>query len=362
MSMKKMVCLPVLLLLYISSFSQSKAKVENIIIITIDGCRWQEVFGGADSVILFNDQFRKSDARRLTNRFWATTPEERRKKLMPFVWNTIATQGRIYGNRLYGNNVSVFNKTNISNPGYCEIFTGYADSTIKNNDLINNKNTNLFSFINKQPGFKGKVASFASWDRVMGYLNADENDYMINGGYLDVPGDALSPLQKTLNNLQQLYHAKESSRPDYITYLHAKEYLRLHQPRALSIGFAWSDDMAHDGSYPLYLEKIFTFDNMIQDLWEYVQTLPQYKNKTAMLITVDHGRGLEAKWTSHGPSVPHANEIWFALIAPGVSNKGEMKTSGQYYQQQFAQTMAHLLGLHFTAEHPVADAIADVFE
>lgn len=360
--MKKIVCLQVMFLFVFSAFSQPKVKVENIIMITIDGCRWQEVFGGADSVILFNEQFRKTDAKRLTGRFWAKTAAERRQKLMPFMWSTIAEQGRIYGNRGYGNNVSVRNKTNISNPGYCEIFTGYVDTTVKNNDLVYNKNTNLFAFINRQPHFKGKAASFASWDRAMGYLNANESGYMINGGYLDVTGDNLTPLQKTLNNLQQLYHAKESSRPDYITYLHAKEYVRLHQPRALSIGFAWTDDMAHDGSYPLYLEKIFTFDNMIQDLWEYVQTLPQYKDKTAMLITVDHGRGLEEKWTSHGPAVPHANEMWFALIAPGVSNKGEMKTPGQYYQQQFAQTMAHLLGLHFKAEHPVADAIEDVFK
>lgn len=60
--MKKIVCLPVMFLFAFSAFAQS--KVENIIMITIYGCRRQEVFGGADSVILFNDKFRKSDASR----------------------------------------------------------------------------------------------------------------------------------------------------------------------------------------------------------------------------------------------------------------------------------------------------------
>ncbi|WP_346239214.1 hypothetical protein ABDK00_010785 [Niabella insulamsoli] len=341
-------------------FSQTAKSPENVIVITIDGCRWNEVFGGADSAILFNEKFKKTEFKRLSGRFWHLDPRERRKKLMPFMWSTIEKEGRIYGNKNFGSDVYVRNKTSISNPGYAEIFTGYADPAIVSNELSYNKNINLFAFLNKQPGFKNKVASFASWDRALGYLNAEENDFLINGGYLDVKGDALSPLQKTLNNLQQLYHAKESSRPDYITYLHAKEYVRLHQPRALSIGFAWTDDMAHDGSYPKYLEKILEFDNMIQDLWQYVQSLPQYKNNTVMFITVDHGRGYEEQWVSHGAQTPHANEIWFAIIGAGITRKGEIKKAGVYYQDQFAQTLAHLLGFTFTANHPVATRILDV--
>ena len=42
---------------------------------------------------------------------------------------------------------------------------------------------------------------------------------------------------------------------------------------------------------------------------------------------------------------------------PGIKVKGEVKASQQLYQKQFAQTMAAILGLKFTAEHPVADKI-----
>ena len=346
-----------LVFVHLTGFSQSDDKADNLIVITIDGLRWNEIFGGADSILLFDDQFKKTEARRLTGKFWAETETERRTRLMPFMWGTIAKEGRIYGNRKHGNNVSVSNSTNISNPGYSEIFTGYADPEIKSNQMIDNPNTNVFEFINKQPEFQGKIASFASWDRAQAYLNAKRSGFMINGGHYDVTGPSLSPLQITLNNLQQLAHRGESSRPDYITYLHAKEYLRLNQPRVLSIGFAWTDDMAHDGSYPLYLEKAFSFDNMIQDLWEYVQSLPQYKDKTALLITVDHGRGYGKEWVSHGASIPHAEEIWFAAMGPGIGPKGEMKTKVDLYQKQFAQTMANLLGLTFQAEHDIGSAI-----
>lgn len=358
--MRKLLSLVIFLLPSVFLFAQSSERAENLIVITIDGARWNDVFGGADSTILYNDKFKKTEAARLTRKFWAETVNERRQKLMPFLWSTIEKEGRIYGNREYGNKVSVKNLTNISKPGYSEIFTGTVDTSIKSNDLTKNPNTNVFEFINKQPSFEGKVASFASWDRAAAYLNAERSGFLINGGHVDMTGTELSPLQKTLNNLQQLAHRGESSRPDYITYLHAKEYLRINQPRVLSIGFAWTDDMAHDGSYPLYLEKIFTFDTMIADLWNYVQSLPQYKDKTALLITVDHGRGLSEQWTSHGASIPHSNEIWFAIMGPGISPKGEMKVNADLYQNQFAQTMAYLLGLQYQSPQPIGAKIENL--
>ena len=351
-----------LLFFCVTSFSQSKGKIENLILVTIDGCRWQEVFRGADSSLLFNEKYRKTEAGRLTSKFWDADVNKRREKLFPFLWNTIAKQGRLYGNRDLNSAFSVRNQTNISYPGYAEIFTGYADTAIKNNEMVYNKNTNVFEFLNQQKTLKGKVASFASWNRANGYLNIKSSSFFINGGYEDVKGNNLSVMQQTLNNLQQNYVSWEHSRADHITYLQAKEYLRINKPRVLSIGFAWTDDMAHDGSYPNYLEKVYIMDNMIQDLWGYVQTVPQYKNKTALLVIVDHGRGLADEWRSHGPNTKHANETWLAVIAPGISPAGEMRNTKTYYNDQLAQTIAKMLGYTFTAKHPVGEAIDELIK
>lgn len=346
----------------VKCLAQSGGNVENLILVTIDGCRWQEVFYGADSSLLYNEKYRKTEAGRFTSKFWDAEVNKRREKLFPFLWNTVARQGRLYGNRDLGSAFSVRNPTNISYPGYAEIFTGYVDTAIKNNDMVYNKNTNVFEFLNRQKALKGKVASFASWNRANGYLNIQSSTFFINGGYEDVKGDNLSVMQQTLNNLQQNYVSWEHSRADYITYLQAKEYLRIHNPRVLSIGFAWTDDMAHDGSYPNYLEKVYIMDNMIQDLWNYVQTVPHYKNKTALLITVDHGRGIGDEWRSHGPKTKHANETWLAVLAPGISPAGEMRNTKTYYNDQLAQTIAKLLGYTFTAEHPVGEAINELIK
>ena len=348
-----------LLLLYSAlSFSQAKKKTENLILITIDGLRWNEVFQGADSLILFTQNLKKGYLNNITSKYWSANALERRHKLMPFLWTTIAQQGRIYGNREYENNVSVKNPYNISYPGYNEIFTGYPDTAIRSNDLLENPNENVFEFINKQPGFKGKVASFASWDRAPYYLNAKRGKFLVNGGYEHVTARMLSPLQQTLNNMQQKYSKVDQSRPDYITYLQAKEYLRLNRPKVMSIGFAWTDNAGHNGTYPLFLENIFSIDAMIADLWEYLQTIPQYKNKTTMLITVDHGRGYKEEWVTHGPAIAHSNETWFAIIGPGISAEGEMKIKENLFQNQFAKTIAALLGLVFEPKNKTGEPIS----
>ena len=73
-------------------------KDTRLVIITIDGLRWQEVFEGAEENLM-TDTKQVRDVEQLRQTYWRATPELRRKALMPFVWNTIAKQGTIIGNR-----------------------------------------------------------------------------------------------------------------------------------------------------------------------------------------------------------------------------------------------------------------------
>lgn len=64
-----------------------------------------------------------------------------------------------------------------------------------------------------------------------------------------------------------------------------------NKPRVLYIAYGETDEWAHAGQYRFYLDAAKQVDAWIKKIWEFVQTDPQYKNKTALLITVDHGRG-----------------------------------------------------------------------
>lgn len=87
-------CINIIFIFSKISFSQQTPNCENIFIITTDGFRWQELFNGADSSILFNTRFVK-DTATFQYLYWAPTAEERRKKLLPFTWNFIAHKGQI---------------------------------------------------------------------------------------------------------------------------------------------------------------------------------------------------------------------------------------------------------------------------
>ena len=84
-------------------------KTENVILITLDGLRWQEVYHGADS-LLVDDSGYVEDPEELVRQFWDIDPLKRREMLLPFFWNTIARDGQLYGNRKYGNKADCSNQ------------------------------------------------------------------------------------------------------------------------------------------------------------------------------------------------------------------------------------------------------------
>jgi hypothetical protein len=47
--------------------------------------------------------------------------------------------------------------------------------------------------------------------------------------------------------------------------------------------------------YDQYIGSAHAEDAMIADLWKLLQSMPQYKDKTSLLITCDHGRGDKVK-------------------------------------------------------------------
>ncbi|MEP7236322.1 MAG: alkaline phosphatase family protein [Ferruginibacter sp.] len=355
--MKKL--LTVLFLLKLSTaFSQT---AENIIIITTDGFRWQEVFGGMDSAIANNKKFNQDDSEAIYKKYWAVDPLERRKKIMPFLWSVVETKGQIYGNRNLGNKIDNANPYWFSYPGYNEIFTGYPDTLINSNSYPPNPNTNLLEFLNKQSKYKNKVAAFGAWDAFDRIFNEARSKFPVYSAFDLFGGTNPNAAEKIINTL-----AKDSYKPfgdeevlDVFTHYGAMNYLQTKKPKVLYISYGETDEWAHSGQYRDYLNAANMVDKWIEDIWNYVQSDPFYKNKTAIFITTDHGRGdiIKEEWTSHNNKIQDSYQIWMAAMGPSIQAKGEVKTNQQLYQKQFAQTMASLLGTTFTAEHPIGEKI-----
>jgi len=336
-------------------FSQ-QSTVENIFIITTDGFRWQELFTGADSAILFNSKY-VHDTSLMRHMYWADSQHERRKKLMPFLWNFVSEKGQLWGNRNYGNEVSVNNPYRFSYAGYNEIFTGFADRSVIVNKPKRNRNKNVFSFLNSLPAFKSKVAVFGSWNLMSYILNLGKDSIPVNAGYDLQESDTLTETETITNAIQQISeYNKMSTRADILTFTLATEYIRRKHPRIVYISLGETDEFAHHGEYDNYLNQANQFDKMLSELWGLIQRDVFYKDKTSLFITTDHGRGRRAgKWSAHGPFIRGSEETWMVQLGPNIKALGEVKTTADLSNEQFAQTIAAYLGYVFTADHEVAE-------
>lgn len=356
------------ILLIISLFVTSVCyaqQTENIIIITTDGLRWQEVFKGMDEVLANDKRFNQDDSSLIYKQFSASSEIQKRKKLMPFFWNTIATKGQLYGNRSLGSKVNVANKYWFSYPGYNEILSGFADDKIDANDYPANPNTTITEFFNQQPKLKGRVGAFGAWEAFNRILNEKRSGVPVVAAYDSTGGLKPNENEKLINKMllsSHRYWAEECF--DVFTHAAAMEYLKKEKPKVLYIAYGETDEWAHGWKYRSYLQAANQVDTWIKELWDYIQSTPQYKNKTTLFITTDHGRGDKdkTKWTSHGSDIEGADEIWFAVIGPNTPALGEIKTESQYFQKQFAQTIAKLMGYVFKADQPIADPIEAVIK
>lgn len=335
---------------------QPSAAATNVLVVSMDGMRWQELFGGVAAGYLTEKAGRVTDPRTIEERFGAPTPAERRERLMPFFWTVIAKNGQVFGDPEAGSVARVTNGLRFSYPGYNEMLSGFADPRINSNDKVLNPNVTVLEWLNSQPAFAGRVAAFASWELLPWILNEARSGIPSNGHGPPV-AQAATDREQLLNEVSsELPPYWGSTRFDAPTLFGALEHLRTRKPRVLYVMLGETDEWAHQRRYELYLDAAWRNDRMIKRLWEAAQSMPEYANRTALIVTTDHGRGGRAEdWPNHGRDTPASDRIWIAVMGPGVPALG-IRKSVATTQSQVAATIAMLLGEDYTRAEPKAAA------
>ncbi len=343
---------------------------ENVILVTIDGLRWQEVFRGLDERLLVEEYNSIGEA--LASKFGGVTSTERADKLMPFLHQVILEQGSVIGNRDAGSCAHVTNPWYFSYPGYNEILTGVPDRAIDTNDSIPNPNVTVLEWLQQQETFAGNVAAFTSWDAFPFIVNSERSGVPVNAGAKSNPE---TPLEETLTRLHNdIPSPWPTVRLDAFTHHYALSHMQNHHSRVTYLAFGETDDFAHEGDYDQYLFAANRTDRFISELWAFVQSDPFYQNKTAIFITVDHGRGEEPleTWKHHASKeslggymkslaqyeegIVGSDAVWMAAIGAGVKNNGLVATTDCAGSNQIAATLLALLGIDYHAFDPAAGA------
>lgn len=331
----------------------------NVVLITIDGLRWQEVFKGADPELIADDAAVRNPEQ-LSEMFWHDDPVQRRQLLMPFLWQAFGNGGQLYGNRDYGCEARVSNGMWFSYPGYNELLVGYPDDErITSNDPTDNPNVTVLEKIHELPQFQGRVAGAAMWDPIGNAVNETRSGIPMRtsveslGSY---PGAAFPAFFDEVGGLfsdAPFNHVRDTFL-DRVTFHNTIDLVEEMKPRVLYMALGAPDEDAHRGDYEGYLQSAHQTDDYIRQLWETLEAMPEYAGRTSYIITVDHGRGLGAQWRDHGTKTPHSDEVWFALAGPQVAKKGEVTEPCQLTTAQVASTVAALLGQPYSNEKPVA--------
>lgn len=325
----------------------------NVIYVTWDGFRWQEFFGGAQQLYISKDAG-VADVDGVKKRFWREDEVERREALLPFVWKVIAKQGQIFGDASRNAPAKIANTMKFSYPGYSEMFVGYPDDErITSNNKFPNPNVTVLEFLNRRPGFEGKVAAVATWDVFPSIINRERSGVYVHAGITPIPGSDLTPSEKMLNELiDDTVVLWPGNQIDSITFQAATEYLKRKQPRVLFIGLGETDEWGHGRRYDRYLNAAHRADAFLKRLWELLQSMPEYKNNTSIVIGPDHGRGGTIRdWTDHSAKVEGAEFIWSAVIGPDTPALG-VRSDIETSLSQIAATLATLVGEDFNLASP----------
>lgn len=324
------------------------APDRRLVLVTLDGVPWTELFKGADPIRAADRAF-VNELTLIRKDF--LDPPDRARALAPFLNGVVAKDGVLLGDRGAGSCMAVGNDQWFSYPGYNELLTGKPDPKIRSNAHGPNANVTFLEWVNRQPGFKGRVQAYGSWEAFRDILNPARSGLAVNAGWDNGGDPRLARLQAETPRLWPV------ERFDAFTHLLALDALKSRsKPRVLYIAYGDTDEFAHEGHYDQMLWAIRRTDAFLAELWKTLQADPAYAGRTTMIVTTDHGRGVGAKdsWRHHGRGVfPRSDEVWLAAIGPdvmsGVRPGGDCARLGQV-----AATALTALGFDWRAFDPAA--------
>lgn len=117
-------------------------------------------------------------------------------------------------------------------------------------------------------------------------------------------------------------HARNLASPDELSVYIARRLMKQVAPSLLWITLH-DIDIAHSGTYSLYLEGIRRSDRLCAELWRTIQSEPEYAGKTAMFILPDFGRDSDTDpggngFQHHRTGDALSRTTWMMAMGPGI--------------------------------------------
>lgn len=153
----------------------------------------------------------------------------------------------------------------------------------------------------------------------------------------------------------------DATEDDMDVFEDARAAIEANTPIFSFINVKEVDRNGHNGVGAEYVGSIDYLDQPIVDFWNWLQTLPDYKDQTLLIISSDHGRhrtGAVDDWVSHGDSCTGCREVATLALGPGVRQGEVIETP--YTLEDIATTASWVVGVQM----PYAQGVlmSDIFE
>jgi hypothetical protein len=218
----------------------------------------------------------------------------------------MATRGQIFGDSTRRKHALRHQRSSSFRiRAYSEAFTGHADKRIDSNEHGPNENRTVFEWLNAQPPYKDALRPSPPWNAFRRIIQHRAQRRTVFDGWVSCrcsTGTARATLAESHDADQHAaWHYK------HMGCVHAPRDTRLHGSRSRACCFIGYERDRRVGATPAATtctcSQAHQVDAFLEDLVEARARQPARRDKTTLIVTTDHGRGLGAKWTDHGENV-----------------------------------------------------------
>ena len=276
-----------------------------LVIVTLDGVRWQEVFDGTEPA--------RSHGPRIPS-----------SQLLPNLYAFGTERGAFVGAPGRGE-IRASGPNYVSLPGYSELFSGRTAHGCGGNDC---PRTTAPTLLDEARARGGQVAAFASWTRLDFALTSTPGGFRV----------ACGPLGGSAEGVPDL----DSQRSDYETANAALAYYEAERPDVFYLGLGETDEHAHFDNYAGYLAALRHADDVLGRLRGMLDR-DERGRRTHVFVTADHGRARDFK--NHGGDMPESARVWMVASGPRVAARGFVRSKAMRHLADLAPTARALTGL-----------------
>jgi hypothetical protein len=303
-----------------------------VILVVLDGVRWQEIFGGVDPVLAAKHH---------------TGPVVGARDLLPSLYAALDARGAAVGAPGYGI-ITASGPNFVSMPGYTEIFGGRPPDACQDNECAGASVPTIVDALRDRSPREADVAVIASWAPIARAATRSPSRIVLSVGRESVQGAPFRNDDALRAIVEQGAHANprpghDSFRPDRYTAELALRYLEAQRPAFLFVGLGEPDEYAHEDDYRGYLSSLRAADDFFGRLFAVLDRMGERGRRSLVLVTADHGRGRD--YRDHGAWMPESARVWLMAFGGPVRARGFVQAPFARRLSDVAPTIRQVVGL-----------------